>query len=400
MPSRSVFNDFLFCRQSKIGKQKQGKKEDNQIKAHSRLYSTSNKASSKESVITKIQINARTDQIQDYKADFCFFLLKIFVCINSFYLPQLLPKIGNMITTVPMFLGGIYPVYYLFMAKTYLSKVRSLSGFLLSSSLLLMLVEDANQAALSIIITIILSCCFYVVFARVAPSAEGLHLLDAAFLVIVITRLFMYKGEALTWEISLLLEILLLFSFFHFEALKKKILVFRLLCFSLLLLLIYCYFWSVVPGNQIIIVLLLGCAAAGSVEFICLSGEIRGSFFYLIATLPLGFLLHEGVFPIPKVTLAFIGFNIYCFLFVFCASQIKGEKVSTVISDAKVTLYSTYIAALYVLKDEFLCEYIPHLDYWIFCLGVKLLLLLLLQFILEKNDEEKIVNEKANEKEE
>jgi len=40
------------------------------------------------------------------------------------------------------------------------------------------------------------------------------------------------------------------------------------------------------------------------------------------------------------------------------------------------------------------------MEAWIFCLGFKIYFLLLLQFILEKNDEEKIVNEKANEKEE
>lgn len=212
---------------------------------------------------------------------------------------------------------------------------------------------------------------------------------DQCFLIILTSRFFM-SPELVQWGIALVLELLVLFGF-HYreyqEQHRKGVLVY--LTLLLLLPCFYIYYSGVIRDMNIVVVLVLAAAGAGGVQFMCLSKTERGQTLalqvYLINNIFLGFILRKEGETFPKITICFLVAILCLFISLWLLSKIQSESIYSVLSESKTTLRGVFFPVLSLFNHLFLHD---SYSLWIASLFIQILVILLLKFILKKEDED------------
>ncbi|XLR34121.1 hypothetical protein S83_062021 [Arachis hypogaea] len=297
----------------------------------------------------------------------------------------------GIIKKIPMFMGGASAFYFIFKARTRFSKLMTLYSFMLSSSSLFV-GNHVHEPDIAILVVICVCCSFF--FSSFFISEEISMELYIFFLTILTSRFFM-SPEMVLWEIALVLELIFLFGFNYREKKENNQLpMWVFFSFILLFLLpsFYIFYSGVFRYINFLLVILLSAAGAGCVHFMCLSkterGETLGLWVYIISNVFLGFILRKEGETFPKITICFLVAILCLFILLWLLSKIKDQTIYSVLSESKTTLRGVLFPALYVLNRLFLHDSSVDMSLWITSLFIQILVLLLLKFILKKEDED------------
>lgn len=213
--------------------------------------------------------------------------------------------------------------------------------------------------------------------------------LDFTYLTLITSRFFM-SPEIVTWEISLVLEIILLFVFNYRENPEyfqhRKGVFFSLT----LLFLMSCFYSGVLHDMNIVVVAVLAAAGAGGVQFMCLSKTKRGQnlalLVYIINNVILGFLFRKEGEIFPQVTIWFLIGILCLYIYLWLTSKIKNESIYSILSESKNLLRGIIFPTLCLLNHLFLYNSALDLTPWIASIIVQILFFHILKFILKNED--------------
>lgn len=299
---------------------------------------------------------------------------------------------------IPMFMGGASAFYFVFQSKTRFSKLITLYSFLVSS-FCLFLSNFVIERDIAIFIGISLSFSFF--FSFFFCSGKISNDLFGAFLLILAARIFM-SPEMLLWEISLVLELILLFWFRYIETKENNLLPLWVFVSFILLFILsasYLFYYQLVGYMNFLEMILLSAAGAGFLHFICLSktkgGQSFGLCIYLINNILLGFFLRKEGETFPQVTLFFLALIICLFISLTLVAEIRKDSFSSILSESKTTLRGIFFPGLSLLTEYSLGNDYFLISPWLASLLIQIIVLLLLKFILKKEDEESLSLKKS-----
>ena len=217
-----------------------------------------------------------------------------------------------MLNLIPIGMWAVSSFYYLFGARCLVSKLIALYSFLLSSAYLFWLNHGHLGLEIAILLVVAIAGCFFLSYLFISDDINMDQSLDRLFITLLTSRFFMSR-EIFTWEISLVLELLILLVL-NYRADQQDLKHRKGVFFSLILLFLLSCLYSIAIGvlhaMNIVVVAVLAAAGAGAIQFLCFSKTQREQnvslVLYLFSNLILDFMLRQQGESVPQVSIWFL----------------------------------------------------------------------------------------------
>ena len=238
-----------------------------------------------------------------------------------------------------------------------------------------------------ILIVVVISVAFFFLFGFANPKKDDARF-ECTFLVLLVLRFCVPDPFIFHFESIFLVTKIFLFLFDRETLQKKKGVFFGLIVIFFFIFI--CGSTGVIQTQEIFWwrVLLLGIALAGTIHFVYLTkaedNQYLGFSVYILASVLFLFTLREEEQAYTfqfEILFYFLLLNIIFIVLFFLITEIKEEKLASIVKTLTLHLYPGYLGVSYLICSHFHPDL--HSERWIQAIIIQIAILFPLQYILE-----------------